>query len=162
MTGKDAISNSLDMSDFIIGKYLEDLSDSDLLVRPVPGMNHIAWQVGHLLSAERAWTELLKPGSAPELPAGFDAAHGKETIGENDPAKFLPAAKYRELLSAQRAATRAVLASVADSDLDAAKPGLPDFAPTPGKLLNMVAIHMLMHVGQFVAVRRQLGKPVTI
>ena len=29
---------------------IDDLSDSDLMVRPAPGCNHIAWQLGHMIS----------------------------------------------------------------------------------------------------------------
>ena len=28
---------------------VSDLSDAELLVRPVPQANHIAWQLGHLI-----------------------------------------------------------------------------------------------------------------
>ena len=38
----------------------------------------------------------------------------------------------------------------------------PEWAPTVAALLAMTGTHALMHCGQFVAVRRQLGKPVVI
>ena len=40
-----------------------DLSDADLLVRPAPSANHIAWQLGHLIASERNLVEAAAPGS---------------------------------------------------------------------------------------------------
>jgi DinB superfamily len=163
MSPKDALKLGIGMSDFIINAYIGDLSDADLLIRPVPGMNHIAWQLGHLISAEHRFVEMVSPGSCPPLPEGFDAAHSKETAKVDDPSKFLPLAKYQELWKAQRAATLAVLDGYPEANLDKADPDkYPPFAPTVAALLAMSGTHALMHCGQFVAVRRQLGKPVTI
>jgi uncharacterized damage-inducible protein DinB len=163
MSPKDALKLSIDMSDFIINAYIGDLSDSDIFIRPVPGMNHIAWQLGHLISTEHGFVEMVKPGSCPALPAGFDEAHTKETATIDDPAKFYPLSKYQELWKAQRAATLSVLDSVAESDMDKTDPEkYPEWAPTVAALLAMGGTHALMHCGQFVAVRRQLGKPIVI
>ena len=52
MKAKEAIKSSLDGNLFVLKMYLADLSDADLLVRPVPGANHVAWQLGHLIAAE--------------------------------------------------------------------------------------------------------------
>ncbi len=163
MSPKDALKLSIGMSDMIINTYIGDLSDSDIFIRPVPGMNHIAWQLGHLISAERSFAEKVKAGSCPALPAGFDEAHTKETATIDDPAKFYSLSKYKELWKAQRAATLSVLESVPESDLDKTDPEkFPEWAPTVAALLAMSGTHALMHCGQFVAVRRQLGKPVLI
>jgi hypothetical protein len=163
MSPKDALRIAIESSDMIINTYINDLDDSDLLLRPVPGMNHIAWQLGHLIAAERHFVEMVKPGSCPELPAGFAEAHTKETSTSDDPSKFLSRARYQELWKAQRAATLAVLNSVPEADLDKTDPGkYPEWAPTVAALLAMTGTHALMHCGQFVAVRRQVGKPVVI
>jgi uncharacterized damage-inducible protein DinB len=163
MSPKDALRLTIGMSDFIINAYIEDLNDSDLLIRPVPGMNHIAWQLGHLIAAERNFTEMVKPGSCPALPAGFAEAHSKENTTLDDPSKFQSLAKYQELWKAQRAATLAVLDSISESDLDKTDTEkYPEWAPTVAALLAMSGTHALMHCGQFVAVRRKLGKPVVI
>ena len=65
MSPKDALRLSIGMSDYIINAYINDLDDADLLIRPVPGMNHIAWQLGHLIAAERTFIEMVKPGLVP-------------------------------------------------------------------------------------------------
>jgi hypothetical protein len=164
MQAKDAIRQSIGMADMMMNKYLEDLDDDAFLVRPVHGMNHIAWQLGHLISSERGTLEGIKPGSCPPLPEGFDAKHGKETIATNDPSQFYTKAEYLAFWKAQRAATLVVLESLDGADLDAPAPErIRGFCPTVGHALNMMGgVHPLMHAGQFVAVRRQLGKPIVI
>jgi uncharacterized damage-inducible protein DinB len=163
MSPKDALRLSIGMSDYIINAYINDLDDVDLLIRPVPGMNHIAWQLGHLIAAERRFTEMVKPGSSPPLPAGFEEAHAKETCTLDDPSKFLSRAEYQDLWKQQRAATLATLDAVPESELDKPDPEkYPEWAPTVAALLAMTGTHALMHCGQFVAVRRQLGKPVVM
>ena len=56
-------------------KYVDDLSDADLRLRPVEGMHPIALQLGHLIVAEQMFIDMIKPGSAPALPDGFKEAH---------------------------------------------------------------------------------------
>jgi hypothetical protein len=163
MNPKDALKLGIGMSDYIINTYIGDLSDADLFLRPVPGMNHIAWQLGHLIAAERHFIEMVKPGSCPPLPEGFAEAHTKETSKLDDPSKFCTLAKYQELWKSQRAATLEALDSIAESDLDKTDTEkYPEWAPTVAALIAMCGTHALMHCGQFVPVRRILGKPVVI
>ena len=62
MTAIEVVKNTIVMSDYIVNEYVGDLSDADLLVKPVEGMNPIAWQWGHLISSEREMVEKLAPG----------------------------------------------------------------------------------------------------
>ena len=164
MTAKDAIRQTIDMSDMILDKYFDGLDDAAFLVRPVGGMNHFAWQLGHLISTERKSVEGIKPGSCPPLPEGFDAKHGKETAGSDDAGQFLTRDEYLAAWKAQRAATRAVLESLSEAELDAPGPEwLREFCPTVGQTLNMFGgIHPLMHAGQLVSVRRSLKMPIAL
>lgn len=162
MNGVAVLQEVMNFNDFVVTKYLEDLSDADLLVRPVPGANHIAWQLGHLISAEKGIVSGQLPGSAyPELPAGFDELHSKEATTKD--AGFLGKAQYLDLYAKVRAATRAALAKVSDADLD--KPSTGRMAarfPKLGSVLYLAANHPMMHAGQFAVVGRKLGKPVVI
>jgi hypothetical protein len=163
MNAKDVMLHSIGMADNIVNSYLGDLSDADIVLRPVPGQNHIAWQLGHLISSERSFVEGIKPGSCPALPAGFDDAHNKEASKSNDPSKFFSKQKYVDLYQAQRTASKSVLESLPEAELD--KPGpesIRSFSPTIGTTFSLMGEHVLMHVGQFVSVRRKLNKPVTI
>ena len=161
MNAKDAILQSISISEMVMGKYLEDLADEAFFVRPVAGMNTIAWQVGHLISSEKSMVEAIKPGSCPELPAGFEATHGKEGTTVDDPSKFATKAEYLTLWKAQKAATLAAIESASDADLDAPSPEpLRAFGPTAGHIYNLTGLHTLMHLGQFVPVRREQGMPI--
>jgi hypothetical protein len=163
MRAKDVIHSSLDFSERVINAYINDLDDADLLVRPVVGANHIAWQLGHLILTERNVIEQIQPGSSPALPAGFEAGHGRDKFTEDDASKFLPRASYQELWRAQRAATKTVLDSLSDEALDAPAPErVQRIAPTVGAAFNLMGSHPLMHAGQFVPVRRLKHKPVAI
>ena len=78
MTAKDVIKYVIKQCRFITREYINDLSDADLLVRPTPGANHIAWQLGHLLAADGFMLSALGCQAAP-LPDGFEAAYATET-----------------------------------------------------------------------------------
>ncbi len=163
MEAKDVISRTLDSGDRFIGMYLDGLEDSDLLIRPVEGMNHIAWQLGHLIASEWRMIGAIRPGACPALPEGFAEAHSKDKAASDDPKNFLPKAEYVRLASIQREATKKVLSELSSSDLDTPSPEpLAKFAPTVGSVLLLVGTHHLMHVGQFVGVRRKLGKSAQI
>lgn len=159
-TPKDMIRETLNNSDMITKLYLDDLSDADLHLSPIEGMNPIAWQLGHLLQTERDWVEKISPGSSPALPSGFAEAHAKETASPNQFKPFATKDDYLSAWNAQHAATLALLDSLPESRL-AESTGV-EYAPTVASMLNMIGIHGLMHLGQYVAVRRKLGKPLAM
>jgi len=161
MNTQDTIRTTLETSSMVLSSYVSDLTDEELLTRPGEGCNHLAWQLGHLIASECNLLEMVAPGTAAELPAGFAAAHGKESCGENDASKFCSKQEYLDLFEKVQAATLAALAKFSDADLD--QPGPEAFAPrfpTVGHVLVLIATHPMMHAGQFVPVRRKLGKPV--
>ena len=161
MTAKDLIRRAFVHSDLIMRRYLEGLSKSDLMIRAVPGMNHLAWQLGHLISAERGMAELIRPGSSPPLPADFEATYSRDNTRDDDASKFLSTEEYLKLWEAQRAVTLALLDSVSDEELDRGDPQkFPPFAPSVGLLLHTAGTHPILHAGQFAAVRRSLGLPI--
>jgi hypothetical protein len=163
MTAKDVIQRTLGMSESITKAYLADLTAADLLIRPVPGQNHIAWQLGHLLLSEQYFLDGIKPGSSPKLPPGFEVGHGRESTKLDDPSKYHSPEEYLNLRTAQREATRKVLAELDETAIDAPSPeGLQKAAPTVGGIFLLIGNHDLMHVGQFVSVRRKLDKPIAM
>lgn len=157
MNAIDAIQTSLTMSKNLVNMFLGDLSDADLLIRPVPGANHIAWQVGHFTQSEHQMISKYMPGGTlPALPAGFADQHGKEGAAKDT--GFLAKKTYLDTFNSVRDAVTAVAAKFSEADLD--KPTGWDFAPTIGALLLLTSTHAIMHLGQFTVVRRKLGKPV--
>jgi uncharacterized damage-inducible protein DinB len=162
MRAKDAIRSALNSTQRLLEWYVSDLSDADLLVRPVPNANHIAWQLGHVIAAEPFLVRTELPGAAyPDLPAGFAERHSTEQAADDSPAGLRTKAEYVDLSKQMRNATLAAVDQLADADLDRASTGrMAKFAPTLADLLLLVSNHTLMHAGQFTVVRRKLGKPV--
>jgi hypothetical protein len=163
MTGKDAIRTALKSTEQVLGMYLGDLSDGDLLVRPVPGANHAAWQLGHLIDSEKFLLGIVPGARYPELPVGFSEQHKPDRAGSDSNKGYLSKAEYVELFSKVRSATLANLDRLSDADLDKPNTGpLAKFAPTIGDLFILISNHTLMHGGQFTPLRRKLGKPVVM
>ena len=161
MNTKDAIRSSANLSNMVIKTYISDMEDADLMRRPGEGCNHLAWQLGHLISSECQLLNMVTPGSAIDLPDGFADAHSKEQCTNDDPASYRDKSTYIELFDRVRAASQAALDACDDSDLDNPAPeNFRDFCPTVGDMFTLIATHPLMHAGQFVVVRRQLGKPI--
>ncbi len=162
MNAKDVLIGTIEQAAWVTGTLLHDLTDADLLTRPIPGMNHVAWQLGHLvLSMHEKLTTL---GHAmPALPAGFTAAHSMKMAACDDPGGFARKAHYLALMAAMREATIAAIRAAPDADLDKPAPeSLRKYTPTIGAVFNLIGTHEFMHHGQIVALRRKLGKPVVI
>src|SRR6476620_2496056 len=105
MNAKDAILLNINMANMICQGYLSDLTDSELLVRPVPGANHTAWPLGHLLVSEHEMVETAFPGSMPALPAGFKEKYTADTSKLDSPGAFHPKSVYMSIYEQQRAGT---------------------------------------------------------
>jgi hypothetical protein len=152
---KEALKLSIDSGHVVGMAYLEDLTDAELLHRPVAGCNHINWQVGHLIAAEHGLIAKAVPNLKP-LPAGFAEKYTKETSALDDPQAFCDKAELIRLANEVRAETLAALEKMSDADFD--KPSGVDFAPTFGSLFSLQGSHWLMHAGQWAVIRRQLGR----
>ncbi len=163
MNAKDAIRSSFNLSDSVLKAYVGDLSDAELLLRPGDGCNHIAWQLGHLISSEIQLLQGVSSQAPTELPAGFVENHSKENAGSDDATKFLKRDEYLELYSNVRAASLAALDDATDAELDADGPEhMRAYCPTNGDMYGLIANHPMMHAGQFVIVRRKTGKPIVM
>ncbi len=160
MNARDAIRLGLNQAKMISTGYLADLTDADLLVRPVPGANHIAWQLGHLIASAHMMVEGICPGSMPALPAGFAEKYTTESSKLDSPGAFHPKAVYLDLYEKQNAAIGKALDKLTDADLDKKTPEqFQSYAPTYGDLMTMQGTHWIMHAGQWAIIRRKLGKP---
>ncbi len=156
MNARDAIKLTIDMGNMVGMKYLEDLTDDEMMRRPCPGCNHINWQVGHLIAAENSLLEKFSSAGRPALPAGFKERYSKETCTLDDPARFCTKAELMQAFKEQRDATLASLAKMNEGDFD--QPTGMDFFPNVGTLYELQGSHWLMHAGQWAVVRRQLGR----
>jgi len=158
MNAKDILRQNVEFTHMLTRSYVEDLSDAELLVRSVPGTNHIAWQLGHMIAGTQQMLGLL--GHEVSLPEGFAAAYSAETAKSDDAAKFATKAEHLALLEQMKAATLAAIDATPESALDQPAPeAMREYAPTVAAALGVVGLHGLMHAGQFIPIRRKLGKP---
>jgi hypothetical protein len=163
MTVKDVIRGLFGMNDFVLNEYLKDMSDADLLVRPVPGANHIAWQLGHLIDSEAQLLKAIPVATLPELPAGWAEKYTAETSHSEPPTGFLTKPEYLALYKKVRTNSLKVLDAYPEANFDNPTEGrLTQIAPNHGAVFSLIANHPMMHAGQFVVMRRKLGKPVVI
>lgn len=161
MQTKDAIRCGMDMSLHVLNAYLSDLTDADLMERPTPECNHLAWQLGHLIASEVSLLESVCPGKAAALPEGFAEQHAKDKAEEDDPDQFRTKAEYQQLYGDVRAATLNALDELSDDALDQEGPEWArEMFPTVAHLFTLIGSHPMMHAGQFAVVRRRLGKPI--
>ena len=163
MNAKDALRSSMNLSSMVLKTYISDLDDADLMKRPADDCNHIAWQLGHLIASEVMLLDTVGASHSVELPEGFAEAHGKDQCTCDDASKFHSKQQYEELFDQLRAASAKALEEYPEADFDKQSPeGFNSIAPTMGDVFALIATHPMMHAGQFVVVRRQLGKPVLI
>lgn len=145
----------------LLKNALADFSDADMVVRPCPGANHAAWQLGHLIVAETHFGNTVKPGIMPELPAGFSDKFNKSTTSIDDPKAFASKAELLSQFEKTRTGTIKWVRSLSPQDMEKPMPEqLQRFAKTVGHLAVVLPIHTTMHLGQIQVIRRKLGKPV--
>jgi hypothetical protein len=154
------IRQTLELPAMVVRMYLEELADEDLFVRPYGAMNHIAWQLGHLIAGENFHINQISPCSMPPLAEGFRERHSKETSSSDDRSLFCTKAEYLRLMHEQRAGTLQVLEGLSDAELLEPSPeSLRYFGPSVGTVFSGESAHWMMHAGQWAVVRRKLGKP---
>ena len=76
--------------------------------------------------------ELIRPGTSPPLPEGFAEAHDLKKVATDD-SRFSTLEEYNKLWDAQRAATKSILDSIDEGELDSNKGGtLPEWLANVG------------------------------
>jgi uncharacterized damage-inducible protein DinB len=160
MNAHDAIKAASVVPGFLWKTYIEDLTDEELLVRPVEGANHIKWQLGHVIASQVGLVESVCPGKLPALPEGFAAKYTKDTAQSDDPRAFDSKADLIRIAEEQNAAAMKALDSLSDADLEKPIPEKYQMCgPTVAHLFTMLPAHWTMHAGQWAVTRRKLGKP---
>lgn len=161
MPQADMIAQTLNRDLAMMKRLLEDLSDADLITRPVPGANHAIWQLGHLVLSEAHLVNAAQPGAVPPPPALFVEKFKKDNAKIDDPNFFPKKAEILEAMTNGRNATVAWVKSLSPEDFDRPITGpTARFADSIGLMLVNLPWHDAMHAGQIQVLRRKLGKPV--
>lgn len=144
----------------ILKMTLADFTDEEMLARPVPGANHAAWQLSHLIGAAAHMVNSVAPGVIPDAAVKMNQTYTGQTANNDDPAFYKPKTELLDLFSQSHDALTQWARTLTTEDLNQPTPGrMADFAPTVGHLVLMTIGHVMMHVGQFQVIRRKLGKP---
>jgi hypothetical protein len=163
MNATEAIKINLDTADMICGAYLEDLTNEEAMRRPHADCNHINWQLGHLIASDNGMCNGCIEGSIPALPDGFADKYSKEAAASDNADDFVPKTELMELYRNQRKAITEVLSGLSEEQLAGPAPeSMQAYASTVAAAFSMLGSHWLMHAGQWVIVRRELGREVVI
>lgn len=156
-SANDMIVHNLNGSMMVLGRFVDDLTEQEMLHRITPKANCAAWTIGHLvLSDRRGLTQFGVP--LPPLPDGFEKRFSRDEgcpqAGEfGDVSMLMPL--FRQQRSALIDAVKRATPEQLDKPLE--KPH-PVFG-TAAELANFLAFHSMMHAGQISQIRRHLGRP---
>jgi len=163
MPQTEMIAQNLTRDLNIMTMFLSDLSDADLMVRPVEGANHAIWQLGHLVVSESHLVNAAHPGAVPPTPAVFAEKFKKDNAKIDDPNFFPKKAEILDAFTKGRNATVAWVKTLTPADLDRPITGpTARFADSIGLMLVNLPWHSSMHAGQIQVLRRKLNKPILI
>jgi len=160
MNSNDLLRRTIEFSNTICSAYLSDLADEELLLRPVESANHIAWQLGHLIVSEHNLINLVCPGTMPDLPPGFETQYESDQSTSDNQGDFHTKDEFFRAFAEQRNATLAALDQLTPEELMKPAPEeIHHLCQTVAEVFALQGQHWLMHGGQWVVVRRRLGKP---
>jgi DinB superfamily len=140
---------------------LDQTKTDDWFRKPSGGVSHIAWQVGHLASAEYClalWRIRGKhPQDADLISDEFVRLSGAESVPDFDPTKYPGDAEIRRVFDRVHEQVLRELHDLDDSDLDQPVLNPHPLAKTKLWALLWCAHHEMLHAGQIGLLRRQLG-----
>jgi hypothetical protein len=142
--------------------FLEDLAPEDWFWQPAPGMNHIAWHVGHLafamyfLCLKRIRDRIEEDEAL--VSTAFLKRYKRESSPSADPAENFAVDELLRVFHGVFDRSMDELAKWDDASLD-----IPTFPPHPVFSTKLGGVewcsqHELMHCGQIVLLRRLRGR----
>ncbi len=155
----EAMAFSLRASKLFLHRMIDDLKPEELQAQPLPGLNSIAWMLGHLALVDRRQLKWLGIAELPALPEGFEvkfkttgaAAVAQESLGV--PSEII--AIFDSHRDALIACLPTVDPSVFMQPTEAIRPWFSD----KGEATLFMGLHTMLHVGQISTIRRALGYP---
>jgi DinB family protein len=128
---------------------------------PAGGVSHVAWQVGHIASAEyrlALWRiRGERPDDAALFPPEFKRLFGADSVPQAD--SEYPPAELRAVLDRVHQQVLRELSGLDEAEMDQPVPHPHPFATTKLRALLWCAHHEMLHAGQIGLLRRHLGHP---
>lgn len=145
----------------LTSRFLDEIDDDAWFWQPHEGVTHVAWQVGHLASAEYA-LRLSRPRGVKEsdeelIPEKLRKMYGRGSTPDPDPSANYSPQELRRALDAVHAKANEELSQLSDADLD-----VPLDRPHPVFKTVLGAVefapqHEMIHWGQMALLRRLKG-----
>lgn len=160
---REVIAEGLKTSRLVLFRYIDDFSDTDLYVRPLPKAHTTAWQLGHLVLSERMMMKGLGCTDLIELPERFESAHAENRDYSYEEDSGFLKKHYQELLIVQRERVFQLLEETTIGAFETAGPiEMRQYAPTVASVFLAMASHEMLHAGQIAVIRRCLEKAICI
>ena len=161
MTSIDLLTERLIAARRWTTSLLQDIQESRWFESPAPGIQHIAWQVGHLAASQAVLihNRCLNIPVAEVVPESITKQFGRGSKPMGDAGAYPPIAEIRRLFDGVQADCLARIRQMTESDLDLPAYGDPHpmFAKR-GEAVAMTTMHEAFHAGQIALTRRLFGK----
>ncbi len=142
---------------------LKDIADEQWYTPIGDGLTHVAWQVGHLASAQYSLCLARIRGAQPEdeqlIPAAFREHFRKGSIPHAGGAGYPSPAEIRDVAAAVHARALEELPQLSEELLDVPIENPHPVFNTRFEALVFCPEHEMLHAGQIALIRRSLGKP---
>ena len=145
----------------MLKNYLEGLEPDRWYWQPAEGINHVAWQVGHLAFAQHALCLKRVRGESPDdesfIPASFIDRYRRGSTPSDNPAENASVEEIMAVLDGVYDRTVSELSTFTDEQLDRPiDPPHPMFHTVLGGI-EWAPQHEFIHVGQVILLRRLMG-----
>ncbi len=139
----------------VIRKLLDDITETESMVRGEHGLNHIRWLAGHIFRSDlHSFRNLgLDDGSFEKYASRFG---GGSVISDN-PGHYPSMAEVREMLYKSHDRLFDVISKSSDTDLEKEIDDHGNKRPV-WQALTFLAMHEFYHDGQIVNIRKILGR----
>lgn len=155
------LESALKVNEFVLGygrMLMADVDDARIAERPVAGVNHPAWILGHLIFSTDILRDLL--GHPKVLPETWTAQFGVGSKPSTNRADYLSKEELLGLLDRNFAEVRQLAASATEEQLGQPNPHprSRDALPTTRELVVLLLTgHAGVHLGQLSTWRRMIG-----
>lgn len=146
----------------ITKSFLEGLTPDEWFWQPGPGMNHVAWHVGHLAFAQYflCLKRVRDRTEADEslISTDFLKRYKRDSTPSPDPGENFTVEEILRTFNGVYEVSLKELAERTDKELEVpTSPPHPMFTSKLGAI-EWCSLHELMHCGQIVLLRRLMGK----
>ncbi len=155
----EVFRSTMKITDQIVRRNLEGISQNESLVQPIPAGNCINWIFGHMVWVCDEVLPLLKQQSVVGVEALQRYARGAAPLEK--PTEAIDLRELTRIWDQAMLRMDAGFASLTAEDLDAVSPISPNnnSSETIRSFFGLVAFHQAYHAGQLGVLRRIVGKP---